>query len=282
MNQVFRFHVAYLGQAFSGVQSQQNGRTVQDEIAKAIFLTTQEKADIVIAGRTDAGVHASGQVMSISLNTKLPLRNLTLALQSRLPKDISVWRIDKMPAAFDARRQSVGKHYVYRVGQGIVPSLYWRDRIMHVKAKLNVEAMRHAALALIGEQDFSSFRSTHCQAAHAIRYIWHLEIKDLNELIEIHIKGNAFCLNMVRIIVGTLIEIGLNKRSSSDMAKILLARDRLRAGVTAKAQGLTLERIYYPDDLSNAQIPEQASFPRYPVTLDSWPFCHSMIEYGPT
>lgn len=277
----FRFHVAYDGNLLNGFQSQANGRTVEDELKRALLAITGQNITLTGAGRTDAGVHARGQVVSCAFETRLEPRNLTLALATKLPHDVGVWRIDKMPQGFDARRQSIGKHYLYRLEQSLVPDIYWRNRAWHIKKALDVKAMEEAACFFIGENDFSSFRNSDCQAAHAVRYLWEVSIKKAAPLIEIHIKGNAFCLNMVRIMVGTLVEVGQGKRNVDDIKSILLARDRKMAGVTAKAHGLTLERIYYPDDLDGANIPNRAVFPRFPITPFSWPFASDDIEYGP-
>lgn len=277
----FRLHVAYDGSDFSGFQSQANGRTVEGELKKALFQITGQNISLAGGGRTDAGVHANGQVVSCEFNTRLLPRNLTLALATKLPHDVTVWRVDKMPQGFDARRHSIGKHYIYRLDQRLVPDINWRFKAWHVKRPLDVEAMRTAASFFIGEKDFESFRGSQCQASHAVRYIWDIDIKNNSAVLEIHVKGNAFCLNMVRIIVGTLVEVGRGQRSPSDMKSIFDARDRTKAGITAKAHGLTLERIYYPDDLEGALIPPDAIFPRYPITSSSWPILNEAIEYGP-
>lgn len=278
--QFFRLHIAYDGSAFSGFQAQDNGRTVEDELQKALFAITGQKISLRVAGRTDAGVHAGGQVVSCAINTTIKPRNLTLALLTKLPPDISVWRIDSMPEGFDARMHSIGKLYIYRLDQSLVPHILWRHRAWHMKKPLHTEAMRDAARYLVGEHDFSSFRSVHCEAQHAIRYIWNISLEVHAPLIEIHIKGNAFCLNMVRIIVGTLVEVGQGKRRPEAIKEILDARDRKKAGITAKAHGLSLERIYYPDQLDDAEIPAGAQFPRYPVSPSSWPLASEAIVYG--
>jgi tRNA pseudouridine38-40 synthase len=278
----FRFYLSYVGSSFAGFQAQANARTVAQEFQHALFLITSERPVIQAAGRTDAGVHALGQVISAELKTKLSLRQLTLALSTKLPKDLSVWRIDKMPQAFDARRHSVGKQYIYSISQGLVQDIRYRDKAWHVRELLNLAAMQEAANYLIGNNDFESFRSSLCTAAHARRYIWHLEITKKDNLLELDIRGNAFCLNMVRIITGTLVEVGRGKRKPEDIKLILEARDRRQAGVTARPEGLLFKRVYYPDELSDAKIPEQASFPRFPVTELSWPIDSHAIEYGPT
>lgn len=282
MTAAFRFHMAYRGDNFSGFQTQANARTVQEELQQALRIITGQSLILKTAGRTDAGVHAEGQVASCELFTTMSLRQLTLALLTKLPSDMSVWRIDKLPLGFDARRHSVGKQYIYRLSQGLIPDLCVRERSWHIRTPLDMEAMQAGAGFLLGEHDFESFRSVLCGAAHAIRYIWHIGLKRRGSLIEIDIRGNAFCLNMVRIIVGTLVDVGRGKLKPEDVGIILAARDRRKASMTAKAQGLTFNRVYYPDDLSEADIPAGIVFPRFPVSKDSWPFLRSEIEYGPT
>lgn len=278
----FRLHISYVGTDFSGFQAQDNARTVEAELKKAIFAVTGQDVKVNVAGRTDAGVHARGQVVSIQLNTRLLPRQLTLALSANLPKDVSVWRIDQMPLGFDARRQSVGKRYVYRISQGLVADPFLAKNALHVRESLDVDAMATAAKYFEGEHDFSSFRGSLCNAAHAVRFIWQVGVKKLDSLIEIDVRGNAFCLNMVRIMVGTLIEVGKKKRVPEDVMRALLGKDRRLAGVTAKAHGLTLERVYYPDDLASADIPATATFPRFPVSDRSWGYRADEICYGPT
>ncbi len=276
-----RFFLSYKGTAFSGFQAQDNARTVEGEFVKALSSIVQQKISIQAAGRTDAGVHARGQVISSSLFTRLSLRQLSLALAARLPSDMAVWRIDRMPDVFDARRQSIGKQYIYRISQSLVVDPFIADQVWHVRQPLNFEAMSESASHFVGEHDFESFRSTLCGAPHAVRYLWHLSLKKADDIIEIDVRGNAFCLNMVRIIVGTLVEVGLGRIDPSNIKEIFLAKDRTRAGRTAKAQGLCFNKVYYPDDLNESLIPVGASFPRYPVTMESWPFDMSSIERGP-
>jgi tRNA pseudouridine38-40 synthase len=194
-----------------------------------------------------------------------------LALAAKLPRDIAVWRVDQMPHHFDARRHSIGKRYVYRIYQGAVADPFYRTTTHFVRQRLESASMHDAAQLFVGEHDFTSFRSSHCTSHHARRYVWYVAVRSVGPIIEIDIRGNAFCMNMVRIMVGTLIEIGKRKRSRESICNALTSHDRKSAGPTAPAHGLTLEEVYYPDDLSSAHIPTNARFPRYPVTAESWP-----------
>lgn len=268
----FRLHVAYVGSKFCGYQQQDNARTVEGELKSALGKIFRHPIKLNTAGRTDAGVHARGQVLALTVATKLTTRQITLALSSLLPHDVAVFKIDEMPLGFDARRQSIGKQYIFRITQGLVADPFWHGRALHIRQELDVGLMAEAARHFIGEHDFSSFRGSLCTASHARRYIWHVGVHKKDHVIAIEVRGNAFCLNQVRIMAGTLIEVGRKKRTPSSIQEALLGADRRLAGLTAQACGLTLERVYYPDDLTDAGIPDGAVFPRYPVTLDSWPW----------
>jgi tRNA pseudouridine38-40 synthase len=277
----YRIILAYHGGKYSGYQMQENARTVEAELKKAFGAILQISPDIVVAGRTDAGVHADGQVISLSFSTRMSLSKLTLALASKLPYDISIRRIDKMPFDFNARKQSIGKQYIYSILNSLGRDPFLHGTVWHIRPELDLKLMQKAAECFVGEHDFESFRSSHCVAAHARRYIWHVAVEKKGHIIEIDIRGNAFCHNMVRIIVGCLVDAGLKKISADDIKAIFLARDRKKAAMTAPALGLSLKRVYYPDDLSGALIPEEARFPRFPVSSESWPFLAEDLEIGP-
>ncbi|MCA9508209.1 MAG: tRNA pseudouridine(38-40) synthase TruA [Myxococcales bacterium] len=276
----FRMFVSYRGTRFAGFQFQPELRTVEGELKKALFSITQQDITITAAGRTDSGVHAHGQAISAQFNTRLTQRQLLLALASKLPADVAVWRVDEMLKPFDARRQSIGKQYIYRIDQALVSDPFMRDRVWQVKASLDIEQMKIAAKFLQGEHDFSSFRSVHCGASHAVRYLWRVGIVKIHNVIEVDVRGNAFCLNMVRIIVGTLVEVGRGRIAPHAIQNILTAQDRKAAGMTAPAHGLTFHKVYFPDELNDALIPAGAQFPRYPVDETTWPFKEEDIIYG--
>jgi tRNA pseudouridine38-40 synthase len=278
----FRLLIAYLGNNFSGFQFQENARTVEAELKSAIKAITNQEVIVHAAGRTDAGVHAQGQVVSIEVPTRLKPRQLMLALAAKLPKDVAVWRIDQMPLGFNARRQSIGKRYVYRIYQGLVASPFLAATSYHVRAPLDLVAMEEAASSFVGEHDFSSFRAIACTASHARRFLWLVALRELGPVIEIDIRGNAFCMNMVRIMVGSLLEVGKGRLNSQDIKNALLSKDRRLAGPTAPPYGLSLDKVYFPDDLVDAKIPEGAVFPRYPVTKETWSYDPANIVYGPT
>jgi tRNA pseudouridine38-40 synthase len=286
-SKTWRLWVSYLGTSFHGFQKQPGQPSIEQAFLAAFERLIGYAPEITPAGRTDSGVHARGQVVSCTFESRFDSRTLPLALSHLLGPDIAVYRADEMPEIFNARFHAIGKRYVYRISQNMRAHPFEHAYTWHVASPLNLEAMQEAANYLVGEHDFESFRSSSCVAEHARRYLWKIKIPlnppfSKGEIlppfakggpggISIDIRGNAFCHNQVRIITGTLVEVGLGKYSPERVKEILLAKDRTLAGRTAPAHGLTLEEVYYPDDLSRAEIPEGAKFPRYPVTNETWP-----------
>lgn len=277
----WRLWVSYDGENYCGFQSQDNGSTIQERIEAALFKLIKTTTAICVAGRTDSGVHARAQAVSCRFTSSFDSRKLVLALASQLPKDIRIWRADEMPHDFNARSHSVGKRYLYTIDTALTSDVFLGKTRWNLGRKLNVESMHQAAQLLVGEHDFESFRAAGCTAAHARRYIWHLSVCRAENLVRVEIRGNAFCYNMVRIIVGTLVHVGLAKLTPDSIMKIMAARDRRFASQTAPAHGLCFDEVYYPDSLEHAQIPPQAQFPRFPVSTMSWPFDRDRIKTGP-
>jgi len=264
----FRAFVAYDGTDFCGFQEQLGQESIQSALNHAIGVICKTEFKMMGAGRTDAGVHARAQVISIEMATDLSTDKLVLALCHGLPKSIRVFRVDEFKQPFNPKNHAIGKRYVYRIWNAPCSDPF-RDRFMwHLRRQIDVSAMQEAARFLVGEHDFESFRSAQCSAAHARRYIWAVNVSKSDHEIQIEVRGNAFCHNMVRIIAGTLLEVGTGKKQPADVAAILGQKDRTKAGITAPAKGLTLEEVYYPDNLEGANIPADAVFPRYPVTSE--------------
>lgn len=267
----WRLVIAYHGRRFVGFQAQEGERSVQGELERALSALAGEPVRVRGAGRTDAGVHARGQVVSTRFASRVPTEKMVLAAASQLDDDLAVVRADEMFDAFDAKRHSIAKRYVYRIH-----TQAWRDPFggstsWHVRHRLDVDAMMEAAGAFVGELDFESFRSQHCDAAHARRFLWQSEIRQEQGQLVYEVRGNAFCRHMVRCLAGTLVDVGRGRFTPADMTRLLAARDRTVAGVTAPPQGLTLEEVYFPDAIAHAGIPAGASFPGWPVTPTSWP-----------
>ena len=282
----WRLVVAYHGRHFLGWQAQAGARTVQSVLEEALAALAGEPVPVRAAGRTDAGVHARGQVVSCRFASRVPAHKMVLALGSQLPEDVSVLRADEMPAGFDAKRHSVAKRYVYRVLNQTPKDPFWCDRTWHVRGALDVEAMRAAAAHFVGEKDFESFRSAQCDAVHARRYLWRVSVDSHSagcgdagartaqsggSLLEIDVRGNAFCRHMVRIIAGTLVDVGRGRYRADDIPRMFEARSRDAGGITAPAGGLTLEKVFYPDDMDGADLPPDARFPGWPTTAETWP-----------
>lgn len=241
----------YDGTAYQGWQIQDNGPTVQACLEESLLRLTHEPIRVRVAGRTDSGVHALGQVVSFTTASRIPPEKFAVALNHFLPSDISVRRSERAAPGFDARRDSVSKHYRYRIWNDQLRAPLVHRRAWHVKPELDVERMRAGAAPLVGEHDFESFRSVHCDAAHAIRRIDSIMVSvearagQGGRMLTIDVEGNAFCRNMVRIIAGTLTQIGRGRFEPEATADMLAARDRTKAGMTAPACGLYLVEVRY-------------------------------------
>jgi tRNA pseudouridine38-40 synthase len=249
-----RLTISYDGTAYSGFQTQPRGNTIQDSLELAIQLLTSEKVKVISSGRTDAGVHARGQVINFHTSSNIPVERWCLALNTRLPKDIVVLTAEEVPLSFHSRKSAKRKMYCYDIQTARFPNVFHRRYELHHYSPLNIEAMSDALKCLVGEHDFTSFCTVRTDKEIRIRTIYEArlevewdEMSDEKKLgrIRIIIAGNGFLYNMVRIIVGTLLQIGEGKRDSGDMNRILNARDRSQAGPTAEAKGLTLWKVDY-------------------------------------
>jgi tRNA pseudouridine38-40 synthase len=249
-----RFTISYNGTAYSGFQTQPRGNTIQDKLEEAIKLLTGETVKVISSGRTDAGVHARGQVINFITSSTIPVERWCLALNTRLPKDIVVLTAEEVPLNFHSRKSAKRKTYCYSIRTARFPNVFHRNFEFHHYTPLHVESMREALECLIGEHDFTSFCTVRTDKEVRVRTIYEARIEvDSDEMsdnqsignIRLIITGNGFLYNMVRIIVGTLFQIGEGKRKSSDMLRILEARDRSQAGPTAEAIGLTLWKVEY-------------------------------------
>lgn len=244
-----RLDLEYDGSDFAGWQVQPGQRTVQGELEAALAKMTGERIAVCVAGRTDAGVHALGQVVSFYTGSLLAPYVFVAGLNRHLPGDVAVMRAEDAPEGFNAKRDAVGKWYRYLVRDGSVRLALERDRAWRVTHRLDLEAMRAAAAGLIGEHDFSSFRSATCEATSPVKEMRRIEIfRDEAGRLTIDLWASAFLKQMVRAIVGTLAETGAGKRRPDDMTGTLAARDRRAAGATAPAQGLYLMRVDYREE----------------------------------
>ena len=242
-----RLVVEYDGTGLCGWQRQANGPTVQGHLEAALAKLLAHEVSVVGASRTDAGVHASGQVASFRTERPIPLHGIRRGLNSLLPDAIAIAEAAEAEDDFHPRFSATGKHYRYLLFTRADRSPRWRDRAWHHRGPLDLSAMRDAAAALIGEHDFAAFRASGCTATRTIRRIEDIEISDLRgeALVAIDVRGNAFLRNMVRIIVGTLVEVGEARRLARQVGEILASKDRTQAGLTAPPQGLELVSVRY-------------------------------------
>ena len=251
MSEVRRYALGleYDGSEFAGWQAQEGQRTVQSEIDRALGIVADQPVASVAAGRTDAGVHARGQVVHVDVRcTRTPYQWLRGA-NSNLPDDVAVIWAREVDAGFHARYSATGRHYRYWVcerGPRIVLS---RRRAAWSYRRLDVSRMQAAADSLLGEHDFSAFRGAGCQASTPVRELRELRVKRFSpEWIAFDVTANAFLYHMVRNLVGTLLVVGQGDAGVGWPAEVLETRDRRRAGPTAPAQGLTLTGVDYPAD----------------------------------
>ncbi|MYL21878.1 tRNA pseudouridine(38-40) synthase TruA [Halobacillus litoralis] len=246
MNRI-RMIIAYDGTRYAGYQVQPNGNTVQAELEKALKkIHKGSPVKVTASGRTDARVHAVGQVIHFDTPLEIPLSNWKRALNSMLPDDIQVKQADQPADGFHARYDTTGKEYRYFVRNHPDPDLFRRHYTSHVKAPLNVAAMKQACAYIEGEHDFTSFCSPKTDIKGSkVRTIFKADVESSGEEVMFTFKGSGFLYNMVRILVGTLLEVGKGERTPEDIPGILEARSRESAGRTAPPQGLFLWKVDY-------------------------------------
>ena len=232
--------VAYDGTAYHGWQLQKNGNTIEAELNKHLSALLQENIQVIGASRTDAGVHAHCNVAVFDTDTRMPAEKISYALNQRLPEDIRIQASRRVADDFHPRKCKSVKTYEYRIWCGEFPMPTQRLYSHFMYTPLRVEWMQEAAAYLEGKHDFASFCSVDSQAESTVRTIYGIEILEEKNMVKIRISGNGFLYNMVRIIAGTLVEIGKGKYQPEKIADILEACDRQMAGPTLPARGLTL------------------------------------------
>jgi tRNA pseudouridine38-40 synthase len=252
----FKLVLAYDGTDFAGWQRQPDQRSVQGELESALQRITQSRPQCTASGRTDAGVHALGQVVSFESPTHLPAAVLTKALQAELPEDMLVFEVTEAPAGFHALRDALRKRYRYVVQDGRWPDLFDRQYVWHVYQRLDVGAMQAAAAALVGTHDFASFETAGSPRLTSVRTVLDLLVErrqsELTDRVVIEVEADGFLYNMVRNIVGTLVAVGKGKEPVTWPAEVLAYRDRTKAGMTAPPQGLFLIGVQYGESPAHA------------------------------
>lgn len=242
----FKLTIAYDGTDFVGWQVQPDKRTVQGEVERAWREITSETVRVTASGRTDAGVHALGQVVGVETASELPPERLLRALNARLPDDVVVTAAEAAPANFHATHDALRKTYRYQIHNSRLRPLLDRRCVWHFPAgELDVDRMRGGAAALVGRHDFVSFETTGSERSTTVRTITRAEITQSGERIDIQVTGDGFLYNMVRAIAGTLVEVGRGAKPPEWVAEVIAARDRKAAGPTAPALGLMLVRVEY-------------------------------------
>lgn len=243
-----RLVVEYEGTRLLGWQLQPGGPTVQGELERALATVLREPVRVRGAGRTDAGVHALGQVAAVPVSRPPadPAR-LLRSLNALLPDDVAVREVTQVGDEFDPRRHARSRVYEYRLLQGTAPSPFWRRWAWHVPRPLDVEAMHAAAGRLLGEHDFAAFRGADAKETPrtTVRRVLESGLRRESPLLVYRVEATAFLKHMVRNIVGTLVEVGLGERAPATMDGLLAGRDRTRAGATAPPHGLVLVAVRY-------------------------------------
>jgi tRNA pseudouridine38-40 synthase len=242
----FKLTIEYNGAPFVGWQRQANGLSVQQALEEALQAASGEEVIAHGAGRTDAGVHASGQVAHVDLAKAWSGFRLSEALNALLaPRPIAILSAEEVAADFDARFSARMRHYSYRIVNRRAPLALERERAWRVKRRLDIAAMREGATRLLGRHDFSTFRDSQCQASSPIRTLSGFDIASDGERIEMRISARSFLHRQVRSMVGSLEHVGAGKWSVEDLVAALEARDRARCGQVAPAAGLCLAQVDY-------------------------------------
>jgi tRNA pseudouridine38-40 synthase len=248
MERTLALVLEYDGTFYRGFARQAGLPTIAERVEGALETLFGHSAPIVAAGRTDAGVHATGQVVSCTTSSALALRKIVVAASALLRQSsIAVVRAVERPSGFSARRDALARTYRYRILNRVAPSPLLARRAFHVGAPLDLAAMESGARDLVGEHDFAAFCATESRGKPTRRKVELLEIGRQGDAIDLTIRADSFLHNMVRIIVGTLVEVGRGRRPAADVRATLESLDRRRAGFTAPAHGLYLEYVTYAD-----------------------------------
>jgi tRNA pseudouridine38-40 synthase len=246
MNRNFKLLIEYDGSSYFGWQRQKDPNTIQGTIERTIHRLTGRDVVLSGSGRTDAGVHALGQVANFHVDTRLATDDIGRALNSLLPEDIVILSCNEMPEDFHARFKALSKTYRYCLLNRSVPPAIGRQYAWYIKKPLNIDAMRSALTHIRGTHDFKAFEGAGSPRAHSVRHVMKAEIFERNGYgIDFEIEADGFLRHMVRNIVGTLVDIGLDKIPPDDLGRIRETTDRGKAGITAPPHGLFLVRVNY-------------------------------------
>ena len=238
--------IEYDGKDFNGWQKQPTKLNIQGEIEKAIQRITGEEVDLTASGRTDAGVHALGQVANFKTNSNIPIEKIPIALNSNLKKSIVIKSAEEVEERFHSRLNCKRKTYRYIINNSKYGTAIYRNLETHIPMKLDIQKMQEAVKYFEGEHDFKAFKASGTSSKSSVRTIYKAEVIDAgNERIYIELTGNGFLYNMVRIISGTLVEVGLGKIQPNEIQTIIQSKKRENAGKTLPPQGLYLVKVEY-------------------------------------
>lgn len=242
--QNIKLTIGYDGTRYHGFQLQNNAVTIQEHLEKAIQTVFGTETRVTPAGRTDAGVHALGQVVNFTVTSRIPYERVPYALNAVLPGDIVVYKAEAVPDTFHARYSAVSKMYTYTIDNAPHPRVLTRHYAYHVRFALNTSSMQKAANTLLGKQDFTSFMASGSSVKTTVRTLSRLDVDESDNYITITAEADGFLYNMVRIISGTLVEVGRGKREA-DLTAVLQEKNRSAAGWTVPPHGLVLREVKY-------------------------------------
>lgn len=238
--------IEYDGKDFNGWQKQPSKLNIQGTIEQAIKTITGEEVDLQASGRTDAGVHALGQVANFKTNSNIPIEKMSIAINCNLKKSIRIVKAEEVEERFHSRLSCKRKTYRYIINNSEIPSAIYRNLETHIPYKLDIEKMKQAVKQFEGEHDFKAFKASGTSSKSSVRTIYKAEVIEMpNNRIYIELTGNGFLYNMVRIIAGTLVDVGTGKIKPEDIEKIIDSKDRTNAGKTLPPQGLYLVCVNY-------------------------------------
>jgi tRNA pseudouridine38-40 synthase len=237
--------IEYDGTNYAGWQRQKNAVTVQQKLEDAIKKLTGEAIETIGSSRTDAGVHARGFAANFFTNSTIPASSFREAINSKLPDDIVILQSEEVQKDFHARYSCIGKQYSYTILNRIEPSALERNYVYHYKRPLDFKAMKEGCSFFLGKHDFSAFKSTGSSVKTSERTVHKAWVEKDGDKIIFYVEADGFLYNMVRIMMGTLINTGIGKVFPEDISKIINSKDRKMAGNTAPARGLCLENVYY-------------------------------------
>lgn len=239
---------AYRGTKYHGFQRQDNALAVQEVLEKHVSKVLNEPVTIIGCSRTDTGVHANSYCFNVHTSSNINCRGFVRGVNGELPEDISILSCEDAPEDFHARYDCVGKEYIYKMHCSESKNPFATDLMYHYRRPFDIERVRKAAQHFVGEHDFASFCADCTNVSTTVRTIYSFRIENSGDSVTMLVKGNGFLYNMIRIIAGTLIDVNEKKISPDDIPDILRTKDRLKAGRTAMAHGLYLNRVFYSEE----------------------------------